>query len=91
MRSYLKEKVAAPALTTQNSSIHESWHYISPANGVRSVSIVRLRTKGHEVSLLCVCRCPAYWLFHHEHLVDMLLRNVGLCPNRLENTKFGVQ
>jgi hypothetical protein len=66
MRSYLKEKVAAPvykteingregsaALTARHPSIHKSSHKISPSDGWL-IGIVRLRTKGNGVCLFVV-------------------------------------
>jgi hypothetical protein len=62
-----ERKVAAPvkkteindrgrpaALTTRYPSIRKSWHYIPPTIGGRSVGIVRLRTKGHEVCFIYI-------------------------------------
>jgi hypothetical protein len=48
-KTEVNDRKGSAALTTRHPSVHKSWHYISSTSGGRSVSIVRLRTKGHWV------------------------------------------
>jgi hypothetical protein len=47
-KTEINDRGGSAALTTRHPSIHKSWHQFSPTSGGRSVSIVRLRTKGHR-------------------------------------------
>jgi hypothetical protein len=74
LETEINDGVESGMLTTRHPSIRKSRHKISPTSGGRSVSIVRLRTKGHRVSFSFTAFRQAEWTqfqtnYYSENLV----------------------